>query len=746
MTSIDPESLTREKLLSGSLGSGRRASITLFAIENRVAQLAAQSQQAAATYLTKKEIEQRERAFLQAFAAGRELPLQPTIQDLERYAPHWQDLVSPADAHLMAILARSLGNKYTFRMQAIPGIREALGLDEAATQQAFQRLYGEPLSTIYAPEVTPRERLRWASAKVTSRLESLPSFWVAFGLTLPLGAGLLALPIAVAQIGVAFGLILLILFGLVNMLTAAALAETVARGGTMRFGLGFLGQLTSEYLGKAGSILMTAALSANMFLVLIVFYIGVAGTLEDTTRLPAELWMAGLFGVSLYFLSRKNLNTTVASALIITAINVAILILIPVFALPYIRLENLTGAQLSPGGEKGFDPAILQLILGVMLSNFFAHMLIANYGRTILRRDPSARSWIWGCIASIALTIIVSCIWVLTFNGAVPAAVLASETSTALTSLAKLAGPAVLRLGSVIVVLNLGMACIHVSLGLLFTIEERLPAPGEGRLKKYSHFLLCISPVVGVFLISEWLSMNRTVGYAGLLAIFSGITLPLLGGIFPVLLLAASRRKGDCVPGLVLRILGNRVILAAIYVLFLGSIFAYGLFVWEGIIERAASLLVGVAVLITTKLMLRRGALHSRLVVELRGDFSLGGQHQFNITACGNPLVVHGKLVYQNYERQFQAGHGDISSFDGLQSAIFQLPPSNADELKVWAHKITPEERSQPLAAHLTVRSGEEVKEFNLKDPAGQILLPLDARPYQLEIKLERDQDENRTT
>jgi amino acid permease len=739
MSSIDPESLTSEKLLSGGLGLGRRASTLLFAIESRVAQLVAHSQQATATYLTGKEIEQRERAFLQAFAAGRELPLQPTIQDFERYVPHWRDLVPAADPRLKAALARAMGNKYTFTMQAIPGIRAALGLEEAATQNEFQRLYREPLSTIYAPEVTPRERFRWASAKVASTLESLPPFWVAFGLTLPLGAGLLALPIAVAQIGVGGGLILLILFGLVNMLTAAALAETVSRSGTTRFGLGFLGQLASEYLGNAGSVLMTVALFANMFLVLIVFYIGVTGTLEDTTGLPAELWIASLFGVSLYFLSRKNLNTTVASALVITTINVAIIIVIPVFALPYIRLENLTGTQLSSGAGNGFDPAILQLILGVMLSNYFSHMLIANYGRTVLRRDPSAHSWIWGCIAAIAVTTIVSCIWVLTFNGAVPPDLLASETGTALTALSRLVGPVVLQLGTVIVVLNLGMACIHISLGLLFTVEERLPVPGDGRMGRNVRFLISVSPVLSVFLISEWLSINSTVSYAKLLAIFAGITLPLLGGIFPLLLLTAARRKGDFVPGLNLRILGNRTILVGIYLLFLGSIFAYGLFIWDGIIERVVTLLVGIFILIVTVIIFRRGALNPRLVVELRGDFSHGGQHQFNVTACGEPMVIDARLNYKNHQQQIQAGHGNIPAFDALQSVIFQLPASNAHELKVWIHKITPEERSQPLAARLTVRAGEEVSEFNLNDSAGQVLLPIDSKPYQLEITLERD-------
>ena len=39
-----------------------------------------------ATYLPERTAEEQERAFLDAMAQGRDLPLQPTIQDLERYA------------------------------------------------------------------------------------------------------------------------------------------------------------------------------------------------------------------------------------------------------------------------------------------------------------------------------------------------------------------------------------------------------------------------------------------------------------------------------------------------------------------------------------------------------------------------------------------------------------------------------------------------------------------------------------
>jgi amino acid permease len=224
------------------------------------------------------------------------------------------------------------------------------------------------LSSIYAPRTTWRDRARWTLSKLASRLEALPTFWIAFALTLPVGSGLLALPIAVADVGSLAGILLLIFFGLVNALTAAALAESVARSGTTRFGLGYLGQLVSEYLGNAGSVVLTAMMAANSFLVLIIFYLGFADTFEGATRLPAELWVLSLFLVGLYFLSRKSLNSTVASTLVVTAVNVSLLIIIPLFALPYVQPANLAYVNIPFVGGQPFDPAILRLIFGVMLA------------------------------------------------------------------------------------------------------------------------------------------------------------------------------------------------------------------------------------------------------------------------------------------------------------------------------------------------------------------------------------------
>ena len=52
MSSDESEFISREELLSGRLPSVRRASLLLFAIESRTAHLVAQSQRAAAMYLT----------------------------------------------------------------------------------------------------------------------------------------------------------------------------------------------------------------------------------------------------------------------------------------------------------------------------------------------------------------------------------------------------------------------------------------------------------------------------------------------------------------------------------------------------------------------------------------------------------------------------------------------------------------------------------------------------------------------
>ncbi len=471
---MNQELLTREEIMAGL--PARRASTLLFLIESRTAHLVAQSRQTMERFLTEETVKERNLAFLEAFALGRDPPLRPTIQDIERYAPQWAPLV-PENPRVRAAVAHILGQKYTFTYQAVPGIRAALGLDEEAVQQAYQRLYHEPLETIYAPQVKLVDRLRWAWAALARWLESLPPFWTAFALTLTetVGAGILALPIALASVGPLAGVVLLVVLGLVNVLTVASMAEAVARSGTIRYGRAFLGQVVADYLGNIGSLIITLGLAIYCFIILVAYYIGFSTALADATGVPTGVWAALLLLIWLYFLRRGSLNATVASALLVGATNIGLILLLSLLAFTHARPENLLYVNLPFLGGRPFDPSILQLIFGVILTAYFGHQSVSNCAQVVLRRDPSARSLIWGSIAGMATAMVLYCIWVLAVNGAIAPQVLAGQSGTALAPLAAQAGPSVRVLGSVFAVLAMGMASINTALGFFNLVRERLP-------------------------------------------------------------------------------------------------------------------------------------------------------------------------------------------------------------------------------------------------------------------------------
>src|ERR671911_1687194 len=749
--------LDRETVLAGL--PARRANTLLFLIESRTAHLVAKSRQAMERFLTQGAAEERELAFFEAFALGSEPPLRPTIQDLERYAPQWAPLV-PENPRVQAAVAHRLGEKYQFTYQTVPGIRAALGLDDALVQQAFQRLYHQPLATIFAARTTPGNRLRWGWAALSGWLENLPPFWTAYSLTLTetVGATILALPIAVAEIGPLAGVLILVVLGVINMLTIAFLSEAVSRSGTIRYGSAFIGRVVNDFLGRAGTLVLTLGLLALCFLVVQAYYIGFATTLEGATRVPAVVWVALLFLVGLYFLWRESLSATVASSLVVGAVNISLIVVISLLAFTHLRPANLFYADVPFLGGRPLDPATLELVFGVILAAYLGHMSLSGCARVVLRRDPSSRSLIWGTVAALATAMFLYCLFVLAANGATSSRVLAHEPGTALDPLAAQVGPIVYVLGSVLVILGLGMASIHFSVGLFNLIREWLPSParpvvvlprrrgsllfhergrggaddglrlgviylglsgdkprfrldieldgelhrlettaagrwevlnrnggspllardpnlldrgnhlaleimgavraaleelatqglvaevsleGEPRYEarsatrrgrqlpqqiwqalgeergstptaetsrpsqaagisgpfrkllssEYGLFFLGAGPTAAAFLLAEWQLLTGSGSYTELLGVIGAVVVPLLGGVFPVLLLVASRQKGERVPGGIYRFLGNPVLLVGIYVLFLISIFVHGLVIWEDPVQRAGALL-----------------------------------------------------------------------------------------------------------------------------------------------------------
>lgn len=717
---------------------GRRASTILYAIESRTAHLVLQSQQATAYYLTEMAVQEREQAFLQAVALGRDFSQTITIQDLERYSKFWALLLPlQPDPSLNAAIAHLLGKKYPLIPREVPGITSVLRLDQSEVGQAYQRLYSEPINTIYAPRITFAERLRWVRTGLAERLENLPPFWVALILTLPIGPGMLALPIAMSGVSTWIAVLLIIFFGLINLFTATALAETVARSGIMRYGLGFLGQLVGDFLGRSGVLLLSVIMLANNFLVLIIFYLGVGGTLESALKLPAELWIALLFGVCLYFISRKSFNSTVASTLIIVIFNLFLVAMILLMTAPAFQLENLTRIQ---SGDKPIGLAAFTPIFGVMLSNFFSHMLVASFGRVVIQRDGSARSWIRGSSAAIAVAIVISCLWVIVITGALPVEELASQTNTVLTPLAEQINPAINWLGSLFVILSLGMASVLIGLALYFQVQETLPGLYR-RLRRSqpgsrAQTILGALPLLGVFVFAEWMAYSGLGNFASLLGFVGVLALPLLGAIYPVLLLLASRRKGDYVPGLVIRILGNRLVVAAIYILYLALIFFYGIFVYENLLERVLTISIGVLTAVVTWVMVRRGAFQPRLVLEVRDDQRLGEKPSVAVVSDGQQSAVSISLNYSDNQELTAHSSGVIHDFASLKAVRLPLPLENGDphEMKVWVHRVTPEGNSSgiPVTLQVVMEGNEDAQQVSLSDGLLTMPLPEGARHVQV--------------
>ena len=428
--------LDRESALAGGVPA-RRAGAVLFLIENRTAHLMAQSRRTVEPFLTQEAADNRELAFLEAFSLGKDPPLRPTIRDLERYAPQWASLV-PRNPRIQAAIARRLGEKYEFAHGAAPGIRAALGLDEAEVQQAYRRMYSQPLESIFAARATPGERLRWAWSGLAGWLENLPPFWTAYSLTLTetVGVTILALPIAVAGVAIMAAL------GIINVLTITYLSEAVARSGAIRYGSGFIGKLVDDYLGRAGSLVLSLGIFVLCFLVLQVFYVGFASTLEGATRVPAVVWAALLFLAGLYFLRRQSLGATVASALVVGATNVVLVVILSLVAFFHVQPANLFYVEVPFIGGRPLDPAILGLVFGVILTAYFGHLSVGTCARTVLKRDPGGRSLIWGTAAAQVTAVILYCLFVLGVNGAIAPQVLANEAGTALDPLAAEVGPA----------------------------------------------------------------------------------------------------------------------------------------------------------------------------------------------------------------------------------------------------------------------------------------------------------------
>jgi amino acid permease len=749
--------ISREELLGGGM-SGRatkQASTLVALIENRTAHAMVESRQAASRVVPLREVAATSRAYLAAMAQGRALPAQPTIYDLEKYADQWAELV-PENPAVRAAVAHAFGQKYRFTRRVVPRLRAALGVETGAVQQAYAAAFGQPISTIFVERIGPGEQVRWFWTRLAGWLENLSPFWTAFALTLTelVGAGILALPIALAQIGPLAGIGVLVVLGLVNILTLVAATEAITRNGNLRYGTAYFGQLVYDYFGRAGALLFGASLIGFNILVLIAYYTGIATTLTSVTGLPISLWPCVLFGVTVYIIRGKSLDATIASALVIGAVNLTLLLILFLFALPYVQGELLRYVNLPGLNGQPFTTSIIELIFGVVLTAYAGHISVGNMAKTVLRRDPGGRTLLWGNVAAMATALLLYCLWVVAVNGAIPASTLAATAGTALIPLAAVVGPSVHLFGTLFVLLGMGMGSIHYSLSLFNLTREWLAArtkpkaaihKGPSLRSQELQFWLCMVPSAAIALLTLWLLQSGRESFSRPLALVGALAVPLISGIFPVLLLVVSRRKGEYRPARYWRWLGNPVAVGGIYLLFFTSILAHGLLIWQNPLERVVAVVVSVVVVGTTLLIVRQGRFAPRVVVEVRKEPGKADNalvtvvdntlpaSQRNLSAT--PVTVH--LADGRSQQLLPSTEGVLPKGAAISGFTLRLPATRATELKIWTHQLIASGDSVALAGRVTLHQNEHTQGLDVRLEDGQVILPTTGAPCQLEIRLD---------
>jgi hypothetical protein len=251
-----------------------------------------------------------------------------------------------------------------------------------------------------------------------------------------------------------------------------------------------------------------------------------------------------------------------------------------------------------------------------------------------------------------------------------------------------------------------------------------------------ARFVLAASPVLLVFALAEWLLLAGAASFAGVLGFGGVVANSLTAGIFPVLLLAASRRKGDYVPGVVYRFLGHPVFTIGICGLSLVNLVVHGLVIYRDPWLRLTALGFALAVIGLAAMMLRRRVFSRRSVVELREDLREGASSVLTVTSAGRPLTAEVRLGQPTGEERLEAATVVVPVLSRLQYVGVRLPPGPARELKVWAHRVTIDGISEALPELVEVQSGTEARRFDLGLLNGQVVLPLGAGGCSVRIVL----------
>jgi hypothetical protein len=253
-------------------------------------------------------------------------------------------------------------------------------------------------------------------------------------------------------------------------------------------------------------------------------------------------------------------------------------------------------------------------------------------------------------------------------------------------------------------------------------------------LSERGRFFLGLTPMVLVFLAAEALLITGNHSFTGALSFIGVVVIAMLGGIYPVLLLQAGRQKGEIAPGVVYRLIGNRVLLVIIYVVSLLGILLHGLVIWSEPLPRLLARLVAGVIMVITLRSWRHGAFAPRLTVLLRVQPGQDQPAHLSITVAGQPYPAAVELAYKDEAQPRILINQEIPRFSAVRQATIDLPAGVAQELKLWTFVLAPTGAATPLPALATVSAGAQTVQIDLNLTSGQVLLPLNRQPTQVTL------------
>jgi hypothetical protein len=170
-----------------------------------------------------------------------------------------------------------------------------------------------------------------------------------------------------------------------------------------------------------------------------------------------------------------------------------------------------------------------------------------------------------------------------------------------------------------------------------------------------------------------------------------------------MLLVIAARRRGEYVPGSVIGVIGHPLTAAVVSAVFLGAIVLHATVIWTDPILQA---LAGGVALLTAGLMvwiLRGPAFRRAISIEIR-DAERGAtvEPAYSVVVAGRPGLADVHLENAGGDSQATATGGALR-VAGLKAATFTLASPGADDLRVWAHRVTSDGDSLPISGNVEV-------------------------------------------